>query len=144
MCLAVALRSAVRVEFPPLRLSDGLLADTSVWIRHLREPEPRLLQAAMEQRLLIHPMVLGELVCGNLPERPATLAKLRQLEAMPGAEDGEVHHMIEGRGLSGRGVGWIDFHLLSACVVHQTTLWTRDKRLAAVAAEVLGEEKVQR
>ena len=132
----------MRPEFPPLRLRAGALADTSVWIRHFREPDPRLLRAAVGRRLLAHPMVLGELVCGNLAERQATIRMLRELESIPGARDEEVHRLIEANGLSGRGVGWIDFHLLAACRLHGTTLWTRDRRLREVAVEVLGEEKV--
>ncbi len=125
-----------------------LLADTSVWIHHLRTPDERILHAARRRRLRLHPMVLGELACSNLPERPVTLAKLRRLPSLPVADDEDVLELIETRGLSGRGVGWIDLHFVVSCRLAGCRFLTDDKRLAEVAAEVaaevLGEEKVWR
>lgn len=92
----------------------------------------------------MHPMVIGELACGNLQERAGALLNLQEIRGTPVAENAEVLHLIEARHLWGRGVGWVDFHLVAACKLWGPSLWTRDKRLAAVAAEVLGEEKVWR
>jgi hypothetical protein len=38
--------------------------------------------------------------------------------------------------LNGRGVGWIDIHLLASAVVERLSLWTADPRFAAVAQEL--------
>ncbi|MBB6443002.1 hypothetical protein [Phycisphaera mikurensis] len=85
---------------------------------------------------------MGELACGNLPARELTLPRMRTMWSLRPASDDEVLQLIEGHRLHGRGVGWIDFHLLTTCKLRGPSLWTRDKRLREVAAEVLGEEKV--
>lgn len=128
----------------PLRLRQAVLADTSVWIHHLRAGNSKLLSLLSDNRLAMHPMVIGELACGNLQERAGALLTLQEIRGTPVAENAEVLHLIEARHLWGRGVGWVDFHLVAACKLWGPSLWTRDKRLAAVAAEVLGEEKVWR
>jgi hypothetical protein len=83
-------------------------------------------------------MVLGELACGNLPQRARTLALLSRLPSVPQASGDLVHEVIELRGLGGRGIGWIDAHLLCAALISRSSLWTLDRRLADVAARTLG------
>ena len=47
-------------------------------------------------------------------------------------------HFIERHELYGRGIGYVDVHLLAAARLHgDATLWTRDRRLRE-AAEILG------
>lgn len=114
-----------------------ILVDTSVWIDHLRSGEPALAAALEGGRVLMHPFVLGELACGNLKNRSEVLRLLGDLPAAPTATDPEALGLIERRALMGRGVGYIDVHLLaSAALAGVGRLWTRDKRLAAVAAEL--------
>jgi hypothetical protein len=114
-----------------------ILADTSVWIDHLREGAPPLAAALDAGTVLMHPFVLGELACGQLQNRGEVLALLRELPAVPTATDEEVLEYIERRALMGRGVGYIDVHLLAAVSLAGTAkLWTRDARLAAVAADL--------
>lgn len=119
-----------------------VLVDSSVWIRHLREEDAGVTRLMDNDLLVVHPAVVGELACGNLPTRAATLRLLTTLIRVPPAADAVVLRLIEAHGLSGRGVGWIDCHLLAACRLRGPSLWTRDRRLREVAAEVLGEERV--
>ncbi len=114
-----------------------ILVDTSVWVDHLRDGAPALAAALEQSRVLMHPFVLGELACGNLKNRREVLRLLGDLPAAPLATDPEALDYIERRALMGRGIGYVDVHLLaSAALAGAARLWTRDKRLAAVAADL--------
>ena len=114
-----------------------ILVDTSLWVDHLRKGAPRLAAALEQGSALMHPFVLGELACGNLKNRREVLRLLGDLPGAPVATDREVLDFIERRALMGRGMGYIDVHLLaSVALAGSARLWTRDKRLAAVAAEL--------
>lgn len=85
----------------------------------------------------MHPLVIGELRMGNLRDRASFLQRLRQMEAAPVAKEDEVSEMVESRSLYGRGIGWIDAHLLaSVLLARDVLLWSRDRRLIAAAAAV--------
>lgn len=110
-----------------------ILVDSSVWVDHLRVSEPALVELLNTGRVLTHPFVVGELACGNLKNRKAVLSLLQDLPVAPIATDEEVLFFIEKHGLMGRGIGYVDAHLLSAVSLAGTgRLWTRDKRLCAV------------
>ena len=114
-----------------------ILVDTSVWVDHLRDGTPALAAALEQCRVLTHPFVLGELACGNLKNRGEVLQLLGELPAAPMATDPEALDFIERRALMGRGIGYVDVHLLASVALAGTSqLWTRDKRLAAVAADL--------
>ena len=114
-----------------------ILVDTSVWVDHLRDGTPALAAALEQCRVLTHPFVLGELACGNLKNRGEVLQLLGELPAAPMATDPEALDFIERRALMGRGIGYVDVHLLASVALAGTAqLWTRDKRLAAVAADL--------
>ena len=114
-----------------------LLVDTSVWIDHLRIGDDALVSALKHDVVVIHPHVIGELALGNLKDRFAVLALLRSLPQAVVATDDEVQTMIEELALYGRGVGYTDAHLLAATrLTAETQLWTRDKRLKAVAGDL--------
>jgi len=114
-----------------------ILVDTSVWVDHLRDGTPALAAALEQGRVLTHPFVLGELACGNLKNRGEVLQLLGELPAAPMATDPEALDFIERRALMGRGIGCVDIHLLASVALAGTAqLWTRDKRLAAVAADL--------
>ena len=111
-----------------------ILVDSSVWIDHLRAGEPGLVELLNAGRVVAHPLVIGELACGNLKNRKAVLALPQDLPAAPLASDEEVLFFIERHVLMGTGRGYIDAHLLSAVsMMVAGRLWTRDKRLGAVA-----------
>jgi predicted nucleic acid-binding protein len=114
-----------------------ILVDSSVWIDHLRAGEPALVELLNSGRVLAHPFVIGELACGNLKNRKAVLSLLQDLPATPVATDEEVLFFIERHGLMGKGIGYVDAHLLAATSLAGTArLWTRDKRLGAVATSM--------
>ena len=111
-----------------------ILVDTSVWVDHLRAREPTLISALESGSVSTHPFVIGELACGNLANRAEVLQLLQHLPGAAVATDSEVLAFIDARRLMGRGVGYVDVHLLAAAVLAgDTRLWTRDKRLAGLA-----------
>ena len=114
-----------------------ILVDTSVWIDHLRATDEGLAESLDAGMACTHPFVVGELACGNLRNRREVLALLRALPSAPVATDEEALEFIERRGLMGRGIGYVDIHLLAAtALAGSDRLWTRDRRLAAVAEEL--------
>ena len=111
-----------------------ILVDTSVWVDHLRDGDVQLSALLDSRRVLMHPFVVGELACGNLSNRAEVLALLGQLPSAAVATDEETLFFIERHELMGRGIGYVDAHLLAAVSLDAgTQLWTRDKRLLAVA-----------
>ena len=114
-----------------------ILVDTSVWIDHLRVGDEGLVTLLDSAQVLCHPFVVGELACGNLRNRDEALTLLGELPCVAVATDAEVLYFIEQHGLMGRGIGYIDAHLLAAVsLAGPARLWTRDKRLGAVATDL--------
>jgi predicted nucleic acid-binding protein len=114
-----------------------ILVDTSVWVDHLRLSERRLVQLLDAKQVLIHPFVIGEIALGVLPQRSLTLGTLRLLPKVLVAAHEEVLDFIERYRLFGSGIGHIDAHLLAATrLTAGAVLWTRDKRLHAVASRL--------
>lgn len=113
-----------------------ILVDTSVWIDHLRRGDAQLTRLLNAGAVLCHPFVIGELACGNLHNRAAVLALLEALPVVVVAAHGEVLHMLEVRGLSGEGLGWVDAHLLASALIAGCPLRTRDRALARAAGQV--------
>ncbi|MEA5410793.1 type II toxin-antitoxin system VapC family toxin [Synechococcus sp. BA-120 BA3] len=112
-----------------------ILVDTSVWVEHLRCGMPRLATRLLEGEVLIHPWVIGELACGHLRHRRQVLSLLQGLPAAVVASDEEVLLLIERDQLMGRGIGYVDVHLLASARLSHCRLWAQDRRLAAVAEE---------
>ena len=113
-----------------------ILVDTSVWIDHLRRGDAHLMATLLAGHVLIHPWVIGEIACGTLRERGQVLDLLRSLPLSPVALEDEVLFFIEQYALMGRGIGYVDIHLLASAQLAGARLWTRDKRLAVVANEL--------
>jgi predicted nucleic acid-binding protein len=115
-----------------------VLVDTSVWIGHFRKYSPELAELLDEATVLTHPFVLGELACGNMKNRGAVLSNLELLPAAVAATHEETLRLIEDHRLWGRGIGWVDAHLLASALLSNCALWTFDERLdqAASAAGV--------
>lgn len=111
-----------------------ILVDTSVWVDHLRRGDSHLASLLEASRACIHPFVIGELACGNLKSRKIVLELLQALPVIQSATEDEVLFFIERHDLMGRGIGYIDAHLLAATALQKASLlWTRDKRLADIA-----------
>ncbi len=114
-----------------------ILIDTSVWIDHLRADDKGLASLLDRAQALTHPFVAGELACGNLRNRAEVLRLLQDLPQSPVARDAEVLFFIEQHRLMGRGIGYVDAHLLAAtALADPARLWTRDQRLTAVARDL--------
>jgi predicted nucleic acid-binding protein len=113
-----------------------ILVDTSIWVDHIRGQDVGLRQLLEEELVLGHPFVIGELAMGNLPERSIWLRDLGRLPAALVARHHEVLSMIESATLYGRGLGYVDVHLLASARLSHSRMWTRDRRLAAAANEM--------
>lgn len=114
-----------------------ILVDTSVWIDHLRKGNTRLNSLLLDTAVLVHPFVIGELACGNLKNRNQVLNLLGDLPASRVANDEEVLFFIEHNNLMGRGIGYIDAHLLaSVSLSSPARLWTVDRKLNNVASQL--------
>jgi predicted nucleic acid-binding protein len=113
-----------------------MLIDTSVWVEHLRHGDSTLNSLLNRDEVECHPFIIGELACGSLRRRSEVLSLLRSLPHVPVASHDEVLTLIERHRLMGRGIGWIDAHLLASAALNNTPLWSRDRRLAEVATEL--------
>ena len=115
-----------------------VLVDTSVWIRFLSNRAP---YAAELDHLLSrdevsgHDFVYGELLIGDKGKRKQLLASYEQVHQAPIMTHSEIVVFVRERRLHGRGIGWIDAHLLASALVGRLQLWTADPRLAMLAAE---------
>lgn len=111
-----------------------ILADTSIWIDYFRSGNEEMGELLRGGRIVIHPFLIGELALGSLRERTKTLSFLDNLPRTTVARLDEVRHMIETRSLYSQGIGLTDAHLIaSVFITPSTQLWTRDRRLRAVA-----------
>jgi predicted nucleic acid-binding protein len=114
-----------------------VLADTSVWVEHLRSGSLTFSAQLDDGLIVVHPFVVGELACGNLRNRIELLALLDKLPSAVVATPDEARRFIESHRLMGRGIGYVDVHLLaSAALTSDVRLWTLDRRLATVASEL--------
>lgn len=113
-----------------------MLIDTSVWVDHLRRRNARLAELLEATQVWTHPFVIGELACGNLSRRTEVLSLLDALPQAPLVDHHEVLKFIDARRLHGRGLGWIDVHLLASARLAGLPFWTLDKRLSEAAREL--------
>lgn len=114
-----------------------ILVDTSVWVDHLRAGDKALAALLETGMVLAHPFVIGELALGNLRQRAVVLGALADLPQASVATDGEVLHFIDRHALYGRGIGYVDIHLLASVrLTASAALWTHDKRLREVAEQL--------
>lgn len=110
-----------------------VLVDTSIWIDHLNSGNKKLTQLLQDGDVAIHPFIIGELACGNLKNRKEIISLLHALPHINKASNDEVLFFIEKYSLMGLGIGLIDLHLLASCMIENTKIFTRDKRLKQVA-----------
>jgi predicted nucleic acid-binding protein len=113
-----------------------MLVDTSVWVDHLRRRNATLSSLLEQAQIWTHAFVVGELACGNLGQRAKILESLATLPHAPMASHEEALAFLEAHRLMGRGLGWIDVHLLASAKLAKLPFWTMDKRLMAVAADL--------
>lgn len=106
-----------------------LLVDTSVWVSHLREGNVGLTNLLNDGDVVCHPFIIGELACGHLRNRSEILSLLQTLPMVIQAEHEEVLPFVENNKLMGKGLGYIDIHLLASAALEKVPIWTLDKKL---------------
>jgi hypothetical protein len=110
-----------------------ILVDASVWIDHLRVASGVLADLLLEEQVVCHRFVVGELTCGTFKRRAEVLALMKNLREVPLVAHEEALAFVESHRLMGTGIGWVDAHLLASTVLAGQQLWTRDRPLAQVA-----------
>jgi predicted nucleic acid-binding protein len=114
-----------------------ILADTSVWIDHLRGTEAALAPLLESAQVLMHPCVLGEIALGTLRARGTVLGAMAGLPKAVVATDAEVTGLVDRHALHGQGIGWVDAHLLASVLLTPgARLWSADRRLAGAAGRI--------
>lgn len=111
----------------------AVLVDTSVWIDHLRRSSARLVELLGARRVLIHPFVVGELACGSLRSRDELIDQLLTLPQVTTANNDEAMQLLESHKLYGKGLSWVDVHLLASATITRCSIWSADKALANAA-----------
>jgi len=109
-----------------------MLVDTSIWVEHLRHGQLGLVSLLHRSEVQCHPFIIGELAC-SISRRSEILQLLRRLPSVPVVENEEVMTFVERHRLMGRGVGWVDVHLLASATLEGVLLWSADRRLTAIA-----------
>ena len=107
-----------------------------MWIDHLHEPIEGLTRSLDAEQIYVHQAVIGELACGTLARRTQVLTDLMLLPELAEAAFGELLALIDRRKLWGRGLSWVDVHLLGAVLLAGGRLWTHDRPLRRVAQEL--------
>lgn len=111
-----------------------ILVDTSIWIDYFRAGDAALALRLEANEVCTHPMVLGELACGHFKARREIFALMDALPTALVATHREARDFIERHELMGRGIGFVDVHLLAAtALMGDGRLWTKDRRLAQSA-----------
>ena len=113
-----------------------ILADTSVWISHLHRTREDLVEHLMQGTVLSHACVIGEVACGRMRDRETVLAALRTLPAAALASHEEAMSLLERHRLHGRGLGWMDVHLLASALLSGARLLTDDRALQTAARDL--------
>lgn len=117
-------------------MTDFILVDTSVWIKHLREGDKNLVRL-LEQGLVVgHPFIIGELACGGIKNRHEIISLLNDLPSTDILDHYDIMEFIEYREIMNTGIGYVDVHLLASALVSETPLWTFDKALKKVANQL--------
>jgi predicted nucleic acid-binding protein len=115
---------------------DFILADTSVWIKHLRESDKNLIRLLEEGSVACHPFIIAELACGGIKNRSEIISLLNDLPSTATLDHYEILDFIEYRKIMNKGIGYIDVHLLGSALVSETPLWTFDKALKKIANQL--------
>jgi predicted nucleic acid-binding protein len=113
-----------------------VIVDTSIWVTHLRQGSRQLEKLLMDAEVMCHPFIIGELVCGNLKNRNEIISLLQSLPMAPTIEFDEFLFFIDRNHLMGKGVGFVDVHLLASAQLTGIPLWTADKRLKSAADQL--------
>lgn len=110
-----------------------VLVDSSVWIDHFRSENKKLVTLLLNDLVLVHPFVIGEIACGQVKNRKEIIGMLRRLSFANMASFEEILFYIEEHDLSRKGLGLVDVHLLASVKLSQAKLWSLDKALVHAA-----------
>ncbi len=113
-----------------------VIVDTSIWVSHLRQGSRQLEKLLMDAAVMCHPFIIGELACGNLKNRTEIISLLQSLPMAPTIEFDEFLFFIDRNHLMGKGIGFVDVHLLASAQLTGIPLWTADKRLKSAADQL--------
>ena len=113
-----------------------VLVDTSIWVAHLRQGLRRLENLLMDAEVICHPFIIGELACGNLRNRNEIISLLQSLPIAPMIEFEEFLFFLDRNHLMGKGIGFVDVHLLASAQLAGMPLWTADKKLKSAADQL--------
>ncbi len=113
-----------------------VLVDTSVWVEHFRYGNIGLENQLNEGDVVCHQFIVGELACVNLSNRAEILSLLQELPFAKHAEHEEIMHSIENYKLMGKGLGYIDMHLIASAILSKVPIWTLDKKLKEVSSRL--------
>ncbi len=113
-----------------------VLVDTSIWIDHFRSGDSHLEKLLLNCEVSCHPHIIGELACGNLKNREEILSLLQALPQAPVIDFDEFLYFVEQHKLHGKGIGFVDIHLMASAKLGNMLLWTRDKRLQSASADL--------
>ena len=113
-----------------------VLVDTSVWVDHLRAGNTSLKTLLRDGEVACHPFIVGELACGNIKNREEFIALLQTLPVAQVVNQEEFLYFVEQNKFMGKGVGFVDVHLLASACLSETPVWTLDKKLEVIAAEL--------
>jgi len=121
-----------------------ILVDTSVWINHFRKSDHHLEKLLIDGEVVCHPHIIGELACGNMKNRQEILSLIQALPQTPLVEFEEFLFFVEQNHLFGKGIGFVDIHLLASARLAQAPLWTADKRLKTASIELRINYRIKR
>jgi predicted nucleic acid-binding protein len=110
-----------------------VLVDTSIWIDHFNRSDPVLQFLLNEYEAAVHPYILGELACGTIKNRKEIFRLLSNLPTIETISSEEYFVFLEAHKLYGKGLGFVDIHLLASSLVAPCTIYTRDKVLLKAA-----------
>ena len=113
-----------------------VIVDTSIWVTHLRQGSRKLEKLLLDAEVMCHPFIVGELACGNLKNRNEIISLLQSLPMAPTIEFDEFLFFIDKNRLMGKGIGFVDVHLLVSAQLAGVPLWTADKRLKSAADQL--------
>ena len=113
-----------------------VLIDTSVWIDHFSNSSKRLQELLEAGEVATHPFVIGELACGGLSNRAEILALMQALPSYSPISQKEYLHFVDSYKLAGKGIGFVDIHLLACALLNSDFIWTLDKKLADIARKL--------
>jgi predicted nucleic acid-binding protein len=113
-----------------------VLVDTSIWVAHLRQGNRQLEKLLMDAEVMCHPFIIGELACGNIDNRNEIISLLQSLPMSTTIDFDEFLFFIDRNHLVGKGVGFVDVHLLASAQLMEVPLWTADKKLKSSADQL--------